>query len=169
MMKLPIPFADRLLSFAHFLGLGVGIAKPRAPEQGTRGVPDRAVREAARTAAALPPAPFPPVPAARPAPAAVQRSSPPAARLDEDPDEEMRGGSPAAAARMRERARCAAIVMSDIGLKHPQIAYALAFHTTQSAAEALAVLDDIGAGTFAHLAEKGPQGGASRYRTGAPH
>lgn len=173
-MKRPFPLVDRLMSLAHLLGVGIGLTRPRPPEQGTRGVPERAVRDAVRPAAAAPVAPPTPPQIAAPAPPMVQA---PTARLEDsrtaplgdDPPEEMGGASPVAAARRRERARCAAIMTSPAGLKHPQVAFALAFHTTQSVDEALAALDGISTGAFAHLAEKGLQGGASRYRAGPPH
>jgi hypothetical protein len=70
-------------------------------------------------------------------------------------DEEMRGASPEARARNRERARCAAIVTSAAGLKHPGLAYALAFKTRISRADALDLLRQFDAGfkvsRWAHL------------------
>jgi len=159
-MKNPIARVVSLLSVAHLLPL----ARPSNPVdvEVSRGVPTRARRivvaapaEPMRAAIALP---------GRPAVAQAPRSP-----VDDDPDVEMHGKTAAAAARNRERARCAAIVLSDVGLKHPQVAFALAFHTTQSVADALATLEGISAGAFSHLAEIGLRGGASRYRPGRPH
>lgn len=60
---------------------------------------------------------------------------------DEDPDKEMRGNSPAAAARRRERARCAAIFGSKAAARNPVLAAKLAFNTSMSRTEALEVLE----------------------------
>ena len=68
----------------------------------------------------------------------------------------MYGDSPAAQARRDERARCAAIVMSAVGLKQPQLAYAVAFKSRMTVAESLAFLEtfqaDMQSGKWAHLA-----------------
>lgn len=65
-----------------------------------------------------------------------------AAKADEDDsDDEMRGNSAAAAARRRERARCAAIFASKAAGKNPTLAANLAFNTSMSRQEALVVLE----------------------------
>lgn len=64
-----------------------------------------------------------------------------AAKADEDSDEEMRGNGSAAAARRRERARCAAIFGSKAAGKNPVLAANLAFSTSMTRTEALAVLE----------------------------
>lgn len=61
---------------------------------------------------------------------------------DDDSDEEMRGKSAEASARRRERARCAAIFASDHATGNVQLAATLAFNTTLTRKEALAVLRD---------------------------
>lgn len=63
------------------------------------------------------------------------------AKADDDSDEEMRGNSTAAAARKRERARCAAIFGSKAAGKNPVLAANLAFNTSMTRKEALAVLE----------------------------
>lgn len=59
----------------------------------------------------------------------------------EDDDEEMRGNSACAKARRRERARCAAIFASPAAANNPVLAANLAFQTSMSRKEALAVLE----------------------------
>ncbi|HZR34352.1 MAG TPA: hypothetical protein VFA75_03175 [Nevskia sp.] len=59
---------------------------------------------------------------------------------DGDDEEEMRGNSPIAQARRRERQRCAAIFNDRAAARNPQLAAKLAFNTTLSRAEALDVL-----------------------------
>jgi len=93
----------------------------------------------------------------------------PRSPFDDDPDEEMHGNTPVAAARHRERARCAAIVMSSAGLKHPQVAYALAFQSSLSVAEAVAALEGMQAGEWAHLTARRAAAGVSRYRSPSTH
>jgi hypothetical protein len=140
-----------VLRVAH-LGAGIhadgrlGIMKfgSGTPSANSRGVPARAKR------VALPAAPKTPV-----TPPQVPRLPvlpQPIAPADDDPDHEMRGASPVAMARRRERARCAGIVTSAVGLKQPGLAYALAFNTSLSVAEAIGVLNGMLAGTFSHLA-----------------
>jgi hypothetical protein len=63
------------------------------------------------------------------------------AKADDDSDEEMRGNSNAAAARKRERTRCAAIFGSKAAGKNPVLAANLAFNTSMTRKEALAVLE----------------------------
>jgi len=58
----------------------------------------------------------------------------------EDDDEEMRGKSEAASARRRERARCAAIFACRHAARNPVLAANLAFNTTMTRQEAIAVL-----------------------------
>lgn len=62
---------------------------------------------------------------------------------DDDPDKEMSGNSPAAAARRRERARCAAIFACKAAGRNPEMAAALAFTTTMSRTAAIAALDAL--------------------------
>jgi transcriptional regulator GlxA family with amidase domain len=159
-MKNPFAHVESLLAVAHLLPLLMS-ANP-VDAEASRGVPARSRRMV--IAAPAEPMRAATAPPSRPAVAHAPRNP-----VDDDPDVETHAGTPAAAARDRERARCAAIVMSAVGLKHPAVAFALAFHTTQSVDEALAALDGISTGAFAHLAEKGSQGGASRYRAGPPH
>lgn len=64
---------------------------------------------------------------------------------EEDPDEEMRGDAPAAAARRRERARCAAILSAPEAEANPALARQLAFATALPRGEALAILKGAGA------------------------
>ena len=59
---------------------------------------------------------------------------------EDDKDEEMRGKSPAAAARRRERQRCAAIFNDRAAARNPQMAAQLAFNTTMPRSEAISVL-----------------------------
>jgi len=119
---------------------------------------------------ALPPARHqPPISAPRPPALSARRTfdSPlPRAPASDDPDDEMRGDSLEAQARVRERARCAAIVTSADGLKRPEIAYALAFQTRSSVAEALQVLRGLRDGEFGHLTSS-PAQQPSRFRLGA--
>lgn len=110
-----------------------------------------------------------PISAPRPPALSARRtadSPSPKTAASDDPDDEMRGDSLEAQARSRERARCAAIVTSADGLKRPEIAYALAFQTRASLAEALQVLRGLGSGEFGHLASA-PAQPPSRFRLGA--
>lgn len=61
---------------------------------------------------------------------------------DDDDEEEMRGKSAAARARRRERARCAAIFASKGAGRNPVLACKLAFNTTMTRNEAIAVLNE---------------------------
>ena len=92
-----------------------------APAPSPPGEPPRAV-------------PLPPVPPMGPPPA---RPVPPSKALAGA------GAEDAAldAARQRERERCAAIVTSPAGLKHPALACSLAFRTRLSRGDALALLE----------------------------
>ncbi len=65
----------------------------------------------------------------------------PDAEEDDDNEEEMRGNSAAAGARRRERARCAAIFGSRQAGRNPQLAASLAFNTSLTRKEAIAVLE----------------------------
>jgi hypothetical protein len=60
---------------------------------------------------------------------------------DDDPDEEMYGNTPAAAARRRERARCAAIFAVDAGAQNLRLAACLAFSTPLKRDVAISVLN----------------------------
>ena len=60
----------------------------------------------------------------------------------DDDEEEMRGKSAVARARRRERARCAAIFRSKMAGKNPVLAANLAFNTSMTRKEALAVLEN---------------------------
>ncbi len=83
----------------------------------------------------------------------------------------MRGTSVEASARRRERERCRAIVQSAAGLKQPRLAYALAFNSPVSVAEAIIVLEGMGRGEWAHLNTKaaGAARGASNFRPLSRH
>ncbi len=65
----------------------------------------------------------------------------------EDDEDEMRGKSAVARARRRERARCAAIFGSRHAARNPALAANLAFNTSMSRKEALAVLRDTPGGS----------------------
>jgi len=154
------PFANikSLVSLAHLTSLVQG--KP--VDALNRGVPARARR--ATVAAPAQPTRDAPASPGLPSIAPAPRSP-----FEEDPDEEMHGGTPVAEARRRERARCAAIVMSSAGLKHPRVAYALAFQTSLSVAEAVATLEGMQAGDWAHLTAGRTAAGASRHRSPSTH
>ena len=70
---------------------------------------------------------------------------------DDDPDDEMRGKSASAAARRRERARCAAIFSSKFAAKNPALAANLAFNTALPRIEALALLESTPVAQGANL------------------
>jgi hypothetical protein len=61
---------------------------------------------------------------------------------DDDDEEEMRGNSASAQARRRERARCASIMGSQHAGRNPVLAANLAFTSTMSRKEAIAILKD---------------------------
>jgi hypothetical protein len=63
------------------------------------------------------------------------------AEEDDDDEEEMRGKSASARARRRERARCAAIFASKGAGRNPVLAANLAFETTMTRSQAIAVLN----------------------------
>ncbi|HXA48341.1 MAG TPA: hypothetical protein VNW52_11975 [Burkholderiaceae bacterium] len=70
---------------------------------------------------------------------------------DKDDDEdEMRGKSAASQARRRERARCATIMGSKFAARNLVLAANLAFNTTMTRSQALAVLKDTPAATAPH-------------------
>lgn len=60
----------------------------------------------------------------------------------DDDEDEMRGNSAAASARRRERSRCAAIMGSKLAARNVVLAANLAFNTTMTRKQALAVLQD---------------------------
>ena len=112
------------LGLAHLISIP---RRSRREQVGSRaGVTERARR------AQVPAAPNPP-------PAPPKRPAAPGLS-DEDSDVEMRGDSEVARARRRERARCKAILMSDVGLRNPALAQGLAFRTGMPRSEALATL-----------------------------
>lgn len=78
---------------------------------------------------------------------------------DDSDKEEMRGTSSVARARSRERARCAAIFMSRHAAGNPAMAAELAFNTSLSRDEAIAVLAAAPAGGGARVGrvERNPQ------------
>ena len=67
----------------------------------------------------------------------------------EDSDDEMRGSSAAAQARLREQSRCAAIFASPAAAKNPVMAAKLAFQTRMPRSEAVALLEGTPAPTAA--------------------
>lgn len=66
---------------------------------------------------------------------------------DDDDEDEMRGKSAVANARRRERARCAAIFGSKAAGRNPVLAANLAFNTSMTRKEAIAVLEGSPAAT----------------------
>lgn len=85
------------------------------------------------------------------------------AEEDDDDEEEMRGKSAAARARRRERARCAAIFACKGAGRDPELAAELAFETTMTRKEAIAVLSKTRGGATGQRIRGNPQLG-----TGAP-
>ncbi|WP_143325536.1 hypothetical protein [Caballeronia sordidicola] len=73
---------------------------------------------------------------------------------DDDDEEEMRGTGAAAQARRRERARCACILGSKAAAYNVVLAANLAFKTTMTRQEALAVLEETPAAAAAPLASQ---------------
>jgi hypothetical protein len=147
------------LGLAHLFGIGSARKDERRSGQVQK------AGEPAPPAPALPVVPKPaprPLPAPTPAPASasarettVEGSRNARATPTSDDDDSHLHDAALWPAIQRERARCKAIVMSDLGLKNGQLAYQLAFKTRLTRSEALAVLRHAGtsnSGTFAHLA-----------------
>jgi len=80
-----------------------------------------------------------------------EEDKPSAKADDDDKDEEMRGKSAVAQARLREQARCAAIFSHKAAASNPVLAANLAFKTRMSRTEALAVLEATPAAAGAHV------------------
>ncbi|CAG9256235.1 hypothetical protein [Paraburkholderia caribensis] len=84
---------------------------------------------------------------------------------DDDDEEEMRGNSAAAKARRRERMRCASIMGSQAAGKNPVLAANLAFTTSMTRKEALAVLKGTPApAAAAPVSRRNPNLGAGGER-----
>ncbi len=142
------------LSLAHLLGI--------APARTVEDQPGQPQNVAESPSSALPefpkPAPRPlPAPAPAPIPAAPRKASIDGARgvraaPSSDDDDSHLHDAALWPAIQRERARCAAIVMSVAGLKQPALAYSLAFDTRLRRSEALALLEQLASpsGEFAH-------------------
>ena len=84
---------------------------------------------------------------------------------EDDDEEEMRGKSAVARARRRERARCAAIMSSKAAGRNVELAANLAFNTSMTRQEALAILRaspaaDSGSARSQARAERNPRLGA---------
>ncbi|MBR8054151.1 hypothetical protein [Burkholderia vietnamiensis] len=89
---------------------------------------------------------------------------------DDDDEEEMRGNSASAKARRRERMRCATIMGSAAAGKNPVLAANLAFNTSMTRKEALAVLEGTPAPAAAAPAvRRNPQLGAGGERGVSSH
>lgn len=89
---------------------------------------------------------------------------------DDDDEEEMRGSSASAKARRRERMRCAKIMGSAAAGKNPVLAANLAFNTSMTRKEALAVLEGTPApAAAAPVARRNPQLGAGGERGVGSH
>ncbi|MBR8234609.1 hypothetical protein K6W26_23115 [Burkholderia sp. AU42008] len=89
---------------------------------------------------------------------------------DDDDEEEMRGNSASAKARRRERMRCATIMGSAAAGKNPVLAANLAFNTSMTRKEALAVLQGTPApAAAAPTARRNPQLGAGGERGVSSH
>ncbi|PXW23402.1 hypothetical protein [Paraburkholderia caballeronis] len=84
----------------------------------------------------------------------------PEAEDDDDDEEEMRGKSAASRARRRERARCAAIFGSKAAARNPVLAANLAFKTTMTRKQALAVLNETPAPQATYGQRRNPSLGA---------
>jgi len=96
---------------------------------------------------------------------AADDSKDPDAEDDDDDEEEMRGSSASAKARRRERMRCGAIMGSAAAGKNPVLAANLAFNTSMTRKEALAVLEGAPApAAVAPVARRNPQLGAGGDR-----
>ncbi|VVD28467.1 conserved protein of unknown function [Paraburkholderia dioscoreae] len=89
----------------------------------------------------------------------------PNAEDDDDDEEEMRGNSAAASARRRERMRCAQIMGSPAAGRNPVLAANLAFNTSMTRKEALAVLTGTPApAATAPVSRRNPSLGAGGER-----
>jgi len=89
---------------------------------------------------------------------------------DDDDEEEMRGSSASAKARRRERMRCARIMGSAAAGKNPVLAANLAFNTSMTRKEALAVLEGTPApAAAAPVSRRNPQLGAGGERGVSSH
>lgn len=77
---------------------------------------------------------------ARPRAAAPAVKPKPVPHPDDDPRAEMEGDGPLADARRRERARCEAIMRAAIGAGQLELGTALAFETTETARDAIALI-----------------------------
>lgn len=84
----------------------------------------------------------------------------PEAEDDDDDEEEMRGKSASAKARRRERARCAAIFACKAAGRNPELAAALAFESTMTRQEAIAVLNKTRAPAGSGPVRRNPSLGA---------
>jgi hypothetical protein len=116
-------------------------AEPRSPSTPSPALPEHQQPRA-------PASPLKPGQAAPEGPQQSRRASAPVGD-----DDEMLGDTVAAAARRRERARCAAIVTCAAGLKNPDLAYGLAFETRMTRLEAVMLLELHGADSseWSHL------------------
>jgi len=131
-MKKALTSIKERLAFMHLLPLSSGKAvrakaKPNA-EPRQRPPTTQTPKDGPRTAA----------PPAAPVRSSVAPLGPD--RAEDDPADEMRGSSALAAARRRERARCAAILRSEFAEGRRALAAHLAFNTAMTRSEAIAFL-----------------------------
>lgn len=89
----------------------------------------------------------------------------PEAEDDDDDEEEMRGKSAVAKARRRERARCAAIFACKAAGRNTELAAALAFESTMTRKEAIAVLNKSPAAESGRGRRQNPNLGAGGDRS----
>ena len=92
--------------------------------------------------------------------------TPPSSGDDDDPDTEMRGNSPLAQARRRERTRCAAIFANKAAATNFDLAAHLAFNTRLTRVEAIGALARGGSAAGGLLGKA--MGAFSGQRPGAP-